>query len=782
MDCARRSWQWRAAIEPLLYIAVWYGASVLYSVNMQQFLSAVNEQGAPALSATWLVVATCIGLLTLQAACCTLLDGSVWLLHSMCRSDDRNRRYARLAQTEDRLGHSNNKLQEEHEEADQTENGVGENGAVKSGRAMSASRPWFTFRAVLLTVFSGMAAFLQTAALQLSGITCFNIVRVFEPCMAATYAAVWRGASFGWMSGIGLSLVAVACFLGVADAQSCSFLSANQRVMTAMLLALVINCCMIGRNSVVQLLPKDDNSSKYRSNRLQESVTYYCQLLLIMLLLVLPITVLSPPTRALYRSLFVEQPQLVRWALSSSAMYAVYNHCSLLVCERVDLVTHSVLTIFKRPLLILASTLYLQGYVGWKQPLVCALISIGMLLHMRAQHNKGRDSNKDSRAAGQVEPANGRLATGLSLLTVGAVVGYVAGSALPAVQQAMAGGGSSLVLPLTVGGYTSTCRASPRNSTGTNWDSAQCGLPLYHWHATAWGQSGQNFGDELSGVLLRLLTNGHMRLHAGEASARLLAVGSIVDLSAPGDVLWSTGVKQAPNGEGERTKLASLLQGSTITAMRGPRSRAIIHQVTGEQDRVPPVYGDGALLLPLFFPHLVRHSIESSPQLQVLVLPHYHEHAHTVDTLAAFTNHSRLRDPYSLKLASIMDPWPLLLRAITSADLVVTSSLHGVIVAEAFGVPARYWRTPASKEPLHKYHDYYEGTDRVGDMPYATSLPAALTMGGQPPIPDLAAIQNRLLHAFPVHLWDGCQPKFEFCFPTPPPSWPSSSPSSRPAA
>ena len=749
MDLFSQCLQWRTAFEALLYIVVWYGASVLYSIQMQQFLSAVNEQGAPELSAAWLVIATCIGLVTLQAACCTVLDGSVWMVHSLYRLEEpEDQLYSVVAQSDDGL--DTNKL-------DGAEQAEMEDSSMKQ----SASRPFLTTRAVLLSFFSGCAALLQTAALQLSGITCFNIVRLFEPCMAATYAKVWRAQRLSWMSVAGLAIVAVACFLGIADAQSCSQMEASGRVATAVVLALFINCCMIGRNSLVQLLPKD--TSSYRSDRLQESAIYYTQLLLVMLVLALSSVLFSPATRALYVSFFMLQRQLALWAVSSSVMFAVYNHCSLLVCERVDLVTHSVLTIFKRPLLILASTFYLQGHVSYRQVLICALISTGMLLHVRAQRKEAVQQAGQG-TSGRSESANSRLFIVLSLLGAGFALGYLIRMAMLA-QQSVA---SSMAAPLTVGRYTSTCRVTPRNSTGTNWDTPQCGLPLYHWHATVWGASKQNFGDELSGVLLRLITNQHVRIYSEGRSARLLAVGSIVDLSTPGDVIWSTGVKNVPSTQVERERLAAKVKGSVITAMRGPRSRDAILNVTADDpSRVPAVYGDGALLLPLFFPQLIHHSIDPAPQMQVLVLPHYHEHAYTVTALASF-HHSGVFDPYALKLVSIMDAWPLLLRAITSADLVIASSLHGVIVAEAFGVPARYWRTPASQEPLHKYNDYYEGTDRVGPMPYATSLHEALAMGGQPSIPNLAGIQYRLLQAFPVHLWDGCEPKFEFCLPFPP--------------
>ena len=46
-------------------------------------------------------------------------------------------------------------------------------------------------------------------------------------------------------------------------------------------------------------------------------------------------------------------------------------------------------------------------------------------------------------------------------------------------------------------------------------------------------------------------------------------------------------------------------------------------------------------------------------------------------------------------------------------ELVVSSSLHGIIFAEAFGVPARWWAPPnggaARTERAFKYQDYYAG-------------------------------------------------------------------------
>ena len=68
-------------------------------------------------------------------------------------------------------------------------------------------------------------------------------------------------------------------------------------------------------------------------------------------------------------------------------------------------------------------------------------------------------------------------------------------------------------------------------------------------------------------------------------------------------------------------------------------------------------------------------------------------------------------------------------KKILEAKFVVSGSLHGIVVAEAFGIPARLLRV-TEVEHLFKYEDYYAATGRK-EFKIAYSLDEALLMGGQ---------------------------------------------------
>ncbi len=206
---------------------------------------------------------------------------------------------------------------------------------------------------------------------------------------------------------------------------------------------------------------------------------------------------------------------------------------------------------------------------------------------------------------------------------------------------------------------------------------------------------------------------------------KFLAIGSIVNYAEEGDVLWGTGV----NGK-YREKTDYPFHSLDVRAVRGPLSRQFLQEVGID---CPEVYGDPTLLLPKLFPEFQK---ANSPEFEYVVIPHFSDEA----LFQALPN-----------IVSVKEEWHVVVAKILNSKFVISSALSGIIVAEAFGIPARLIVSPHenSTETLFKYSDYYYGTNRF-NYRYATTIEEALKMGGEPmPECDL----NKLLEAFPYDLF-----------------------------
>lgn len=180
------------------------------------------------------------------------------------------------------------------------------------------------------------------------------------------------------------------------------------------------------------------------------------------------------------------------------------------------------------------------------------------------------------------------------------------------------------------------------------------GLPAYWWNRVV------NFGDQITPFLVETLS-GRSAVNVRGLGIRstnvLCSAGSILQDLEPGNhVVWGSGFitpEARPRGI------------PRILALRGPLSGDIATRI-GWQD--PGKYGDPGLLLPFLLP------AERTPS-GVAVVPNHALKASTiVDHDDAF-----LVDP--------MRGVSAVAREIASAKIVLSSSLHGLILAQAYGRP-----------------------------------------------------------------------------------------------
>lgn len=208
---------------------------------------------------------------------------------------------------------------------------------------------------------------------------------------------------------------------------------------------------------------------------------------------------------------------------------------------------------------------------------------------------------------------------------------------------------------------------------------------------THWNPAATNFGDVLTPVILRHLGHTLERVDRGE-HGKVLAVGSILNALRPGDTVWGTGVQHDRRYDGSR---------ATFLAVRGPLTRSCIDHAS-----VPQVYGDPGLLLPEVYHPAV-------------------ERVHDVGIMPHFIDLPEARRRYPGRLIIDMTaPWPAVVAGMLSCERVITTSLHGIIAADAYGVPVT-WHGSYSGQLVSenlKFQDYFLSTGR-GCLP-AGPVPA----------------------------------------------------------
>lgn len=163
-----------------------------------------------------------------------------------------------------------------------------------------------------------------------------------------------------------------------------------------------------------------------------------------------------------------------------------------------------------------------------------------------------------------------------------------------------------------------------------------------------------------------------------------------------------------------------------VRAIRGPLTRNALLELGYD---CPEIYGDPAILMPMIYKPRV---FEKSRKYSIV------KHMHDLTECSNVIN-IRTRD-----YKSFIDE-------LVTSERIISSSLHGIILAEAYGVPAVLYMPEGFSNSLFKYKDYYYGTKRY-NFPIAKTIEEALEV--EPvALPDLHDIRKNLIDAFPDDIW-----------------------------
>lgn len=204
-----------------------------------------------------------------------------------------------------------------------------------------------------------------------------------------------------------------------------------------------------------------------------------------------------------------------------------------------------------------------------------------------------------------------------------------------------------------------------------------------------------NFGDDINMPILQALTGKKSVVtHSTfcQNSRNILCIGSIVEnFTNSKSIIWGSG---AISGE-KPLKVKPL----KVCAVRGPLTRDYLIRNGVE---CPEVYGDPALLLPLIY----RHNV--SVKYKIGIIPHYSELS-LPHVMSFVETHPEVK---IIKLRNYKS-WTDVIDQILSCEFIVSSSLHGLIVSDAYGVPNIWAQFSNNVEGGEfKYKDYFAGVGR----------------------------------------------------------------------
>lgn len=229
-------------------------------------------------------------------------------------------------------------------------------------------------------------------------------------------------------------------------------------------------------------------------------------------------------------------------------------------------------------------------------------------------------------------------------------------------------------------------------------------MKAYWWPA-------QNFGDTLSPIILEWVLKEKIEYAKRSDTGKILAVGSILVAIKNDDVVWGSGTNRPD-------LIIRTPKGAKFLAVRGPLTKSMIRGA-----EVPEVYGDPALLLPLIYRPEIEKKYETG------IVPHYVD-KHLVN----------LRP--GQRIIDIQADWKKVVEGILSCEKIISSSLHGLIAAEAYGIPAAWIKLGNKIRGCEfKFNDYFLGTGRKVQTPAMTTDAAKVVPG----IENLAFIQENLI-------------------------------------
>lgn len=208
----------------------------------------------------------------------------------------------------------------------------------------------------------------------------------------------------------------------------------------------------------------------------------------------------------------------------------------------------------------------------------------------------------------------------------------------------------------------------------------------------------KNFGDGINPLIFEHFTQTKMKRVSCNRRNNLpginiLGIGSILDRMKKDDIVFGSGIIKddaLPKSDNVSDKIISV---------RGPLTR---NKIINMGYQCNELYGDAALLLPFIIP---KPNVEI--KYKIGIIPHY------IDQNNPFLK--KLYENENIIFIDILssDAPNTFVKNISSCDILFSSSLHGVIVGDAYGIKSHHLHI--SNKVIgdnFKFKDYYQSINR----------------------------------------------------------------------
>jgi len=247
-----------------------------------------------------------------------------------------------------------------------------------------------------------------------------------------------------------------------------------------------------------------------------------------------------------------------------------------------------------------------------------------------------------------------------------------------------------------------------------------------------WWSQKRNVGDCISPVVCEYMLSlkGLSLQSRVKRTCHLTAVGSVCGAGFFDSVVWGSGIHHQVLMD--HVKKLKGMRKLDIRAVRGPETEKYLNEIGIS---CPKIYGDPAIIMP----EIYKHEPSCNKKYPVSLVVHISmkgstdvpEGIHLIDIETA---------DYRTFIDELCD-----------SEKVISSSLHGIILSESYGIPAVFY-SKGMDDQMMKYKDWYYSTGRR-NFKYTNNLKEAIAMEPEP-LPHLNEMRKSLKEAFPYDIFN----------------------------